>query len=80
VKKKNALLSSIIDEGIGVPKEDRPNLFDKFFRAKNTKSQSYTGSGLGLYLSKLIVEGHGGKLWYKERKKGSIFAFLLPLV
>jgi signal transduction histidine kinase len=80
VKKQNALVSSIIDQGIGVPKEDRPNLFDKFFRAKNTKSQSYTGSGLGLYLSKLIVEGHGGKLWYKERKKGSIFAFLLPLV
>jgi two-component system, OmpR family, sensor histidine kinase VicK len=72
---KNAIIS-IKDTGRSIDPELMPRLFTKF------ASKSETGTGLGLYLSKKIIEAHGGKIWAENNKyeKGAIFAFTLPLV
>jgi len=71
----------IRDTGIGVPKEDRGKLFEKFYRAENVLSVETEGTGLGLYLVRLIVELFGGRVWYEsEESIGSKFVFTLPAV
>jgi len=70
----------IEDSGIGVPKDQQKRLFTKFFRAANAVRTETEGSGLGLFISKNIVEAHGGKVWFEsEEGKGSIFHFSLPV-
>lgn len=70
---------SVSDNGNGIPKEDIPNLFKRF--SQGTKSKRSTGTGLGLYLSRQIVEAHGGKIWVDSKlNKGSEFSFLLTNV
>lgn len=70
----------ISDTGIGIPKQALPLLFNKFFRVSNQMQQASKGTGLGLYISKSIVEKLGGKIWVEsEEGKGSKFAFTLPL-
>src|SRR5205085_1626533 len=73
-------LVSISDEGIGIPKDQQEHLFDRYFRASNNSPQSYGGLGLGLYISRDIVEKHGGHIWVEsEVGKGSTFRIALPL-
>ena len=68
------------DSGIGIPKEAQRRLFEKFFRADNAVTLDTEGTGLGLYLVRLIVERHGGRVWCdSEEGAGSTFAFSLPL-
>lgn len=72
--------TSIIDTGIGIPKEAISHLFSKFFRASNSTQQASKGTGLGLYISKSIIEKLNGKIWVEsEAGKGSKFSFTLPL-
>ena len=72
----NDVIFSVADNGNGIPKEDIPNLFKRFSQGTSTKRS--TGTGLGLYLSRQIVEAHGGKIWLESRiNKGSVFSFLL---
>lgn len=72
--------TSIQDTGIGIPKEAIPHLFSKFFRVSNTTQQASKGTGLGLYISKSIIEKIGGKIWVEsEAGHGSKFSFTLPL-
>ena len=67
---------SVVDNGNGIPKEDIPQLFNRFSRGTGRKRS--TGTGLGLYLSRQIVEAHGGKIWLDSKLgKGSEFSFLL---
>jgi signal transduction histidine kinase len=68
----------ISDSGAGIDEEVRNKLFQKFA----TKSDKGKGTGLGLYLSKMIVEAHGGKIWGKnnESGRGATFAFTLPVL
>ncbi|MGA1840137.1 MAG: ATP-binding protein [bacterium] len=77
---KRYIRFEVIDEGIGIPKKDLPNLFEEFFRATNVGEQ--TGTGLGLYIVKRIIDAHKGKIWVqspcKETGKGSKFAFIIP--
>jgi len=71
---------SVSDTGIGIPKEARPKIFSKFFRAANARKLRSAGTGLGLYLSKKIIEGHQGKIWFiSEEGKGTTFSFTIPL-
>jgi signal transduction histidine kinase len=76
--KDSHVIVSIKDTGVGIDPEIIPRLFSKFA----TKSQT-SGTGLGLFISKSIIEAHGGKIWgenyIEDTKKGSIFAFSLPL-
>lgn len=73
------VLFSVIDNGNGIPKEDIPHLFMRF--SQGTSKKRSTGTGLGLYLSRQIVEAHGGKIWVESKvNKGSEFSFLLTNV
>ncbi|MHB9024506.1 MAG: PAS domain-containing sensor histidine kinase [Armatimonadota bacterium] len=69
---------SVINQGQGIDPEDLPYLFDRFYRAKGERHAD--GIGLGLYITRLLVEAHGGRIWVEsERGKGSTFSFTLPL-
>ena len=75
MKDNNQVFISIKDTGAGVDPEILPKLFTKF------ATRSYKGTGLGLFLSKSIVEAHGGKIWAKNNNdgRGATFTFTLPL-
>lgn len=76
----NEVTTIVSDNGIGIPKEALPHLFSKFFRVSNLTQQASKGTGLGLYISKSIIEKLGGKIWVEsENGKGSKFSFTLPL-
>lgn len=73
------VITHIKDTGEGIPKEALSKLFTKFFRVAGRLAQGSKGTGLGLYISKAIVEMHGGKIWVEsELGKGSTFSFSLP--
>ena len=72
----NDLIFSVSDNGCGIPQEDIPNMFQRF--SQGTSKKRSTGTGLGLYLSRQIIESHGGKIWLESSlNKGSEFSFLL---
>ena len=69
---------SVVDRGVGIPAEDIPRLFNRFSRAST--ATGVEGLGLGLFITRLIVEAHGGRIWCEsEPGKGSAFYFTLPL-
>ena len=70
------------DTGIGIPADEVGKLFSKFTRARDANKVNTTGTGLGLYVAKNLVEGHGGKVWAESdgTGKGSRFIVELPLV
>lgn len=70
---------SIKDQGIGIPALEQDGVFKKFFRASNARNLHYSGTGLGLYFSKLIIEHHGGKIWFDSAEgRGTTFFVSLP--
>jgi len=74
------VIGKVSDTGIGIPPADLPYVFDKFYRANFPAVRQTTGTGLGLALSKSIVEKHGGQIWVEsELGVGSTFALTLPL-
>ena len=67
------------DTGIGISKENIGKIFDKFFQIDATTTRKYSGSGVGLTISKNIIEKHGGKIWVEsELGKGTTFFFTIP--
>ena len=74
------LLVQVADRGAGIPKEAIPRLFDRFYQVDGSMTRSVGGSGLGLYISKQIVEAHHGRIWADSiAGEGSTFSFTLPL-
>lgn len=74
------LLFEIKDNGVGIPKDDQRHIFQRFFRSQNILKYQTDGSGLGLHITKSVVEMSGGKIWFKSREnKGSTFWFTLPI-
>jgi two-component system sensor histidine kinase KdpD len=73
------ILVSIADRGPGIPPEDLERIFDKFYRVQRSPGDS-RGSGLGLAVSRGLIETHGGRIWAENRQGGgAIFRFTLPL-
>lgn len=82
-RKEDQVITHVKDTGKGIPAEALPKLFSKFFRVQGGPAeQASKGNGLGLYLSKAIVELHNGKIWAESEGdgKGSTFSFSLPAV
>jgi len=70
----------IADTGIGIPQEDLPRIFERFYRVDKARSRQFGGTGLGLSIVKHIVQGHGGQVWVKsEVGRGSTFSFTIPI-
>ncbi len=79
-EKDNKVFIQVKDQGIGIPDDELPRLFMKFFRSRKAKNSEVKGSGLGLYLSRYFVELHNGTLTASsEENKGSTFTIELPL-
>lgn len=79
-KKDGNILVSIADTGIGIEKDKENLVFSKFFRGTSTLKYDYKGAGLGLYITKLIISAHGGKIWFESTpNKGTTFYFTLPI-
>lgn len=71
----------IRDNGIGIAKKDQKKIFDKFFRAENAIKAETEGSGLGLYVSRMIVEKFNGEIWLESRVGGgALFCISLPII
>jgi signal transduction histidine kinase/GAF domain-containing protein len=71
---------SIHDSGIGIPREQQARIFARFSRASNAAAYGITGTGLGLFLCRELIERHGGRIWMEsEEGKGSTFSFILPI-
>jgi signal transduction histidine kinase len=70
---------SVRDTGIGIPKEEQPHIFQRFYQVDGSATRSYRGAGLGLTICKFIIEYHRGSIWVdSEIGQGSTFSFLLP--
>lgn len=77
---KGEILFTVKDTGIGVPKAERDQLFTKFYRASNAKKTRPDGTGVGLFLAKKVVDGHGGDVVFDSVEgNGSTFGFRLPI-
>ncbi|MCX6796033.1 MAG: PAS domain-containing sensor histidine kinase [Candidatus Falkowbacteria bacterium] len=80
ILQEEEVIISVQDFGIGIPKKFQRRVFQKFFRADNVVKIDTTGTGFGLYISKLLVEASGGRIWFvSEEGKGTTFFFTLPL-
>jgi PAS domain S-box-containing protein len=73
------VMLSVADNGIGIPLEDQPYIFSKFYRVQNEATANIIGSGLGLSIVKTVVDKHGGRVWVESAPgQGSTFSVLLP--
>ncbi len=71
---------AVQDEGVGIPLEEQDNIFQRFYRVEGPETRAVAGTGLGLYLTRAIVQAHGGRIWVKSAPgKGSTFYVALPL-
>jgi two-component system phosphate regulon sensor histidine kinase PhoR len=73
------VMLSVADNGIGIPLEDQPYIFGKFYRVQNEATENIIGTGLGLSIVKTVVDKHGGRVWVESAPgQGSTFTVLLP--
>jgi two-component system phosphate regulon sensor histidine kinase PhoR len=74
------MLVTVADSGIGIPAEDLPRIFERFYKVDRARTRNASGTGLGLAIAKHLVEGHGGSIWATSIEgAGSTFFFVLPL-
>jgi two-component system, OmpR family, sensor histidine kinase VicK len=75
------IVTSVCDNGIGIPQDELGQVFERFHRGRQVSSTNYGGLGLGLYITRQIVERHGGTIWVESKEKsGTTFYFTLPIV
>jgi len=80
VRSEDQIVIAVSDQGPGIPAEGLSNLFRRFERLTESSANSIRGMGLGLYVCRLLVEAHGGRIWAEsEPGKGSTFCFTLPI-
>ncbi|MCP5048821.1 MAG: response regulator [bacterium] len=79
-QKEEEVIISVSDTGIGIPIQHQEKIFDAFWRVDGGYEREYSGAGIGLHLTKQIVEKHGGRIWVdSEAGKGSCFSVAFPL-
>ncbi|HEY4476855.1 MAG TPA: ATP-binding protein [Candidatus Paceibacterota bacterium] len=78
-KIENKIRLEVADTGVGIPAEVIPKLFQKFTRADDAGKVNITGTGLGLYVAKQIVEAHNGRIWAESDGKGKGSRFVVEL-
>jgi PAS domain S-box-containing protein len=77
--RSDAVVTAICDRGIGIPADEIQQVFERFHRGRQVSSTNYGGLGLGLYITKQIVERHGGAIWVESKEgTGTTFFFSLP--
>lgn len=77
---KKEIEFSIQDSGIGIPEDQKERVFTKFFRGTNVLRLETEGSGLGLFITKNVIEAHGGKIWFESKEdQGTAFYFTIPV-
>ncbi len=70
----------VIDSGVGIPADELPHIFERFYRVDVSRSRTTGGAGLGLSIVRQLVAAHGGRVWAEsEIGKGSTFSFTLPM-
>ncbi len=70
----------VTDKGIGIPKNEQKNVFERFFRAGNALKLETEGTGLGLFIARSIIKRHGGRIWFESGENtGATFFFTLPI-
>ena len=80
VNHQEEVVVAVIDNGPGVPAEDLPYLFDRFWRGDRARRRATGGSGLGLAIARTLIEAHGGRIWAQSVEgQGSTFTFTLPV-
>jgi signal transduction histidine kinase len=81
IKERSLVRIAVKDTGVGIPQHALPKLFERFVRAENANTVNISGTGLGLYVAKQMVEAHKGKIWAESggEGKGSVFYVELPL-
>ncbi|PSO45747.1 MAG: hypothetical protein BRC25_01125 [Parcubacteria group bacterium SW_6_46_9] len=76
----DVILVSVEDQGIGIPEDERDKIFSKFYRADNATDTETEGTGVGLFITKQIVEAHKGKIWFESKQgEGTTFYVQLPI-
>lgn len=76
---RDGVVVTVHDTGPGVPIEERPHVFDRFYRGRNARAGRTPGTGLGLYVCRRLVEAHGGRIWVEGEGGGSAVSFSLPV-
>jgi histidine kinase len=82
LKTGDEMLVSVKDNGLGIPAESLPHIFDRFYRVDKSRSRAAGGgSGIGLTIAKALIEAHGGRIWVESagEGQGSNFSFTLPI-
>lgn len=75
----NEVITHVEDNGFGIPEKEQKKIFEKFFRSEDRRVSKMQGTGLGLFITKEIIERMKGKMWFRsEENKGSKFSFSLP--
>jgi PAS domain S-box-containing protein len=76
----DSFVTAVCDRGIGIPADELGQVFERFHRGRQVSSTNYGGLGLGLYITKQIIERHGGTIWVESREgQGTTFHFSLPV-
>ncbi|MFZ5858853.1 MAG: sensor histidine kinase, partial [Chloroflexota bacterium] len=77
-EENGVVVFAVRDTGAGIPSDDLPRIFERFYRVDRSRAGS--GTGLGLSIAKHIVEAHGGRIWAQSREgQGSVFYFSIPM-
>jgi len=86
IEEEEDIMIYVEDTGIGIPESDEEHIFSKFYRGDNAKSAGINGTGLGLFITRGVIEKHGGKIWFEDKRRdlhsdsdGVRFSFTIPL-